>query len=276
MFVGSGVDENDGAQPRQTIDDRDERLGQRRRHDDRDGAAVTQDVSVLLRGEQRIERQRHVAGAQRAPERDRKVDAVVEQQRQPLFGPQPEVFQRRGKTACARLQLAISERTLRIDERDFFSETAGDRSIDEIGNGIVRLTLQQVVQHRLHPPSPPRHAAGAAHVRVCLFASSRFRARRYLLGHDRRSRRADKLITRVANERAAGFVPAIAGIIPAADDAGDRMNPRWEVSNAASGTARPENPPHSGAAAPAVDYPAVDNPAVALNPAPPPCDRGAR
>ena len=44
------------------------------------GAAVGEQVAVLLGGQQRVDRDRHDAGADRAPERHRIVDGVVQQQ----------------------------------------------------------------------------------------------------------------------------------------------------------------------------------------------------
>jgi len=58
--------------------------------------------SVLLGVKQRVERQHDDAGTHAAPERHRKIDGVVEQETQPLFRAQPEIFQRAGETAkCA-------------------------------------------------------------------------------------------------------------------------------------------------------------------------------
>ena len=141
LVVGAGADQNDRAQARQPIENGQQRFGQRRRGDDRRGAAVAENVGVLLRREQRVERQHHDAGAHAAPERHREIDGVVEQQTEPLFRPQPELLQRRGEPAGARLQLAIAQRTVGIGECDFFAKPARDLGIDEIGDGVVRPAL---------------------------------------------------------------------------------------------------------------------------------------
>ena len=95
----------------------------------------------MIGREQRVERQQHDAGTHTAPERDWKVHGVVEQHGEPLFRAQPEIAQRRRKPAAARLQLAVSERTIRIDEGDFFAEAARHRGIDEIRDGVIGLAL---------------------------------------------------------------------------------------------------------------------------------------
>ena len=106
-----------------------------------DGAAVAENVGVLLGGEQRVERQHHDAGAHAAPERHRKIDGVVEQQTEPLLRPQPEIFQRRRKPAGALLQLAVAERAVGIRECDLFAKSARDRSIHQIRDRVVRPAL---------------------------------------------------------------------------------------------------------------------------------------
>ena len=150
-LLAARADKNDRAQPRQTIENRDERSGERRCSNNRRGAAVAQDVGVLLRRQQRVERQHHDAGAYATPERDRKVHGVVEQQGKPLFRPQPQRPQRRGEPAGACLQFAVTQRPVCIDECDFFAEAARDLRIDKIGDRVIRPPLQQVFQHAAAP-----------------------------------------------------------------------------------------------------------------------------
>ena len=73
------------------------------------------------------------AGADRAPERDRIIDRVVEQQRDALFRPQPERAQRVGEAERARLQFAVGQRAVGIDEGELAAEPARDIGVDEIG-----------------------------------------------------------------------------------------------------------------------------------------------
>ena len=173
--VGAGIDEYDRAQVRQAIENGEKGLGERRGDNDRSGAAVAQDIGVLVGGEQRVERQHHDPGAHAAPERDWKIHGVVEQERQPLFGLQPKLRQRAREPAGARSQLTIAERTLRIDKGNLFAKAARDRCINEISDGVVRLALQQVLQHGLSAPPIPNDIADAKGRGAVLFVANRSR-----------------------------------------------------------------------------------------------------
>ena len=72
---------DDPAQVRDAVQHRQQRRDQRRRDHQRIGAAVGQDVADHLVGQQRVDRHRHDAGTDRAPERDREIDRVEQQQR---------------------------------------------------------------------------------------------------------------------------------------------------------------------------------------------------
>jgi hypothetical protein len=86
----------------------------------------------------------------------RKIDGVVEQQTQPLFRAEPEIFQRAGEAAGARLQLAIAERAIGIDKGHLVAAAARDLGrdlgIDQVRNGVVRPANEEVFQHRTVPP----------------------------------------------------------------------------------------------------------------------------
>ena len=91
------------------------------------------------------------------------------QERQALFRPQPETLQRRREPARSLLQFGVSQRTVRVDEGDFLAEPARDRRIDEISGGVVRLSPQQVFQHRT--TALPRGVAAATRAdQVCMRA----------------------------------------------------------------------------------------------------------
>ena len=134
------------------MEDRHQRFGQRHGSDERGGAAVAEDVGVLFAIEQRVERQRHNASAHSAPECHGKIDRVVEQKRKPLLRPQSGIQKRGSEPAAARLQIAVSQRPVGIDESGFAGKTALDRPIDKISDGIVWPSLQQVLQHGRSPP----------------------------------------------------------------------------------------------------------------------------
>ena len=138
---GIRIDQNDSAQLRQPIEQGNERLRQRPSGDDRRGAAVAQNVGVLVGGEQRIERQRHDAGAHGAPERHRKIHRVVEQEAKPFLLTQAEIRQRRSERTTTRLQFAVGQRVLGIDEGKFFSKPARDLRVQQIRHGVVRPAL---------------------------------------------------------------------------------------------------------------------------------------
>jgi hypothetical protein len=167
--IGATADKYYAAQPRQPIEDWLQRFGQRRRSDDRRSAAVAEDIGVLLGSEQRIERQRHDAGAHAAPERHRKIDRVVEQKRKPFLRPQPDIEKRGSELAAAHLQGSVGQRPIGVDEGGFAGEPTLDRRIDEISDGVVRPPLQQVFQHERSPPDAAR--VSPFHNRVRAYAS---------------------------------------------------------------------------------------------------------
>ncbi len=105
------------------------------------GAAVGEDIGVLRHIEEGVERDRDAAGAHRAPERHRIIDRVVQQQRDAFLLPDAERAQRIGEADGARLQVAVAERAVGIDERDLFGEAARHVGVDEIGDGIVGAAL---------------------------------------------------------------------------------------------------------------------------------------
>ncbi len=147
FVVRARANENDGAQPRQPVEDGNDGLGERCRGNQRRGAAVAEDVGVLLGVKQRVERQRHDAGAHTAPERHREIDAVVKEEREPLFGPQAEVAQGAGEGAAPRLQFAVTQRAVGIGECDFAVKPARDLGVDQIAHRVIRTAGQQVFQH---------------------------------------------------------------------------------------------------------------------------------
>ena len=85
------------------------------------------------------------ACADRAPERRRVVDRVVQKKRDALLVLHAEFAQGIGKADAACLQAAIGERALRVDECDLVAKAARDIGVDEIGDGVVRAA--QFVQH---------------------------------------------------------------------------------------------------------------------------------
>ena len=91
------------------------------------------------------------APARTLPRTHRVVYRVVQQERDALLVLHAEFAQGIGKTDAAYLQVAIGERTLRVDECDLVAKAARDIGVDEIGDGVVRAA--QFVQHAAPVPS---------------------------------------------------------------------------------------------------------------------------
>src|SRR5262249_51970462 len=145
--LGAAADDNDRAQAGQAVENGGQHLGKRRGNDNSGGPAVAKDVRILLGIKNGIERQRDNPGAQAAPERHRKIDRVVEQEGQSLLGPDADIEERGSKTAAARLELAISQRAVAVDEGGPTTEAARNRFVDEIVYGGIWPVLQQIFQH---------------------------------------------------------------------------------------------------------------------------------
>ena len=149
------------------------------------------------------------AGADRAPEHDRIVDRVIEQQRDAVLGPHAQAAQRGGKADAACLQLAIGERAVGIDERDLVAETARHIGVDEIGHGVVgrrslRLRPARCPRFRsaLEQPleQPPRQHAGDA---AAVMAGRERRLHRHdLVAHQIVEALEDALVERAAAQLA--------------------------------------------------------------------------
>ena len=146
-ILGAGADHDDRAQAWQTIADRHHRARQRSRDHGGRGAAVRKQIGVLLRGQQRVDRNGNDAGADRPPEGDGMIHAVVAQEDEPVLLAQPQRLQCIRKTPGACLQCPISQRALGVGECDLVAEASCDIAVDEIGGGVVRPTLQYVFKH---------------------------------------------------------------------------------------------------------------------------------
>src|ERR1051326_3033571 len=143
--IGRGHDRD--AQAREFADDWRDRLDQRGRHHDRLGAAVLQYEGVLLGGEQGVERDRHDAGADRAPERDRIIDRIEQQQRDTRLLLEAERVKPAREAAGVGLQRAIVERALGIDERDLVGEAAVNLVVDQLGRRVIRPPHGEILGH---------------------------------------------------------------------------------------------------------------------------------
>ena len=88
---------------------------QRLRDDQHPGAAVGEHEAVVLLGHQRIDRNRHDAGLDRAEESGGPVDGVEERNQHALLAPDPERAQHVAEALDALGELAIGPGAARID-----------------------------------------------------------------------------------------------------------------------------------------------------------------
>ena len=146
--IGPGHDR--AAQMSQPVEDRREGLHQRRGNQHRFRTAVLEHVGVLLRREQRIERHRDDAGADRAPERDREIHGIEQDEDDAALLAQSERPQAAAEPAGGGLQFAVAQRALRVGEGDFVGEAALDIGVDEIGHRIIGAPRPRCV-HRTSP-----------------------------------------------------------------------------------------------------------------------------
>jgi hypothetical protein len=148
-IVRARASEHDGAQPRHAVEDRQDISGERRGRHQRRRTAVGHDVGIHLGRQQRVEWDRDDAGAQRAPERNRVVHRIRQQQEESVLLPQAERLQSAGQLVRAGLQLAIGQAARGVDEGDLLAEPARHVGIDEVDRGVVGPALQEVLEHRL-------------------------------------------------------------------------------------------------------------------------------
>ncbi len=109
---------------------------QGRRDEKRPRPAVRQDVAVLLGRQQRVDRHRHDAGAEAAPEDDRPVQRVERDDRRPLLGPQPVPGQQARHTARALGELAIGQPPVALEEGGLLRPPLGQVAVDEPAGGV--------------------------------------------------------------------------------------------------------------------------------------------
>ena len=150
---------------RQTVSDRQHRAGKRGRNHRRNGAAVGEQVGILLGGEQRVDGYGNDAGANRAPKRNGIVDRVVENENDTVFLTQSQVAKCRGEAEGSIPQIAVGQGTAAIGESNLVAETAIDVGVDEIGCRVVGPAVQELVEHRFAQSSRPsdrRVSAGSA------------------------------------------------------------------------------------------------------------------
>ena len=91
----------------------------------------------MIRRQQRVERHRHDAGADRAQEHDREIDRVEHDHRHPLFAPHAKVAQQIGETAALALQFAVAQFGHGIGEGELGPASLIDIAVEQPGHRIV-------------------------------------------------------------------------------------------------------------------------------------------
>ncbi len=99
--------------------------------------AIRQHVGILIRGQKRIERHRHDAGADRAEEHGRKIHGIQHDHRDALFAADAEPAQHVGHPAALLLQVAVSEFGHGIGEGELGPTALVDIAIEQPGHCVV-------------------------------------------------------------------------------------------------------------------------------------------
>ena len=119
--------------PDDVLDDGKQRFG----HEQHACAAIRQHIGILIRGQQRIERHRHDAGADRAEEHDRKIDGIQHDHRHALFAADAEPAQHVGDAAALLLQIAIAEFGNGVGEGELGPAALVDIAVEQPGHRVV-------------------------------------------------------------------------------------------------------------------------------------------
>jgi hypothetical protein len=122
-----------GHPPDHVLDHRQQRFG----NEQHARPAIRQHIGVLIRGQKRIERHRHHAGADRAEKHDREIDGVQHQHRHPLFAADAETAQQIGNAAALLLQLAVGQFRDGVGESEFFSPPLIDIAVQQPSHRVI-------------------------------------------------------------------------------------------------------------------------------------------
>ncbi len=101
------------------------------------GAAIRQHIGVLIRGQKRIERHRHHAGADRAEKHRRKIHGVEHDHRNALFAANAEPAQHVGDAAALLLQFAVAQLGNRVGEGELCAAALVDIAVEQPGHRVI-------------------------------------------------------------------------------------------------------------------------------------------
>ena len=99
--------------------------------EDRLGPAVGQDVADQLVRQQRVDRDRHDARAEAAPEDDREIHRIRQQQRHPPFPPDAGGGEPRGEPVGGGVERPVVERPRPVADRERLAPTFADVPVEE-------------------------------------------------------------------------------------------------------------------------------------------------
>ena len=110
---------------------------QRLRNKQHPRPAIGQHIGVLVRGQKRIERHRHHAGADGAQEHNREVDGVEHDHGDALFAADAETAQQIGETARLYLQIAVGQLGDGVGEGELAAAALIDIAVEQPGHRVV-------------------------------------------------------------------------------------------------------------------------------------------
>ncbi|MCY1293745.1 hypothetical protein D3C81_1455670 [compost metagenome] len=116
-------------------------------------------VRIVVRGQQRIDRDRHHSRQQAAEEHRGEIDGIERAQQQPLFLPEPRIAQRAGKAAGAGIEFGVGQRSGVVDIGDLGAPSCIEVARKQVFGGVVARR-----QHRDGAGIGGRGSIGGRHV----------------------------------------------------------------------------------------------------------------
>ena len=136
MRAGIGTADDDMHQVWHRVDQGCERRQQRLRHEQRPRARVPQHVVVVAGGQLRVDGDRNDSRLDRAEERRREVDRIVERQQDPLLAANAQPGQCVGKAVDASGELLVRGASGVVDIRKLPAAAGVEIAADQVGGGV--------------------------------------------------------------------------------------------------------------------------------------------
>ena len=130
------------------LDDGIERLGDEQHA----GAAVGQHIGILIQCQQRVERHRHDAGADRTEKYNREIDHIQHDHGDALFAAHAKPAQHVGGAARLPLQVAIVEVGHGVGEGELVAAALVNIAVEQPGHRVVRAHAALPRESRAAPP----------------------------------------------------------------------------------------------------------------------------